>query len=81
MFKLCTFSCFPREAKCIHFCRWVPDAKFGYSDTEILLQSMCVIDLYVLVSLIIPTLIGGVLLLSVFYCEIFYTYEKVQRIT
>ena len=44
-FKLCTFSCFPREAKCIHFCRWVSYAKFWYFDTQILLQSMCVIDL------------------------------------
>lgn len=65
MFKLCTCSCFPREAKCIHFCRWVPYAKFGYFDTQTLLQSMCVIDLYGPVSLIILTLMGGVLLLII----------------
>ena len=41
MFELWTFSCFPREAKCIHFCRWVPYAKLGYFDTQTLLQGMC----------------------------------------
>lgn len=65
MFKLCTCSCFPREAKCIHFCRRVPYAKSGYFDTQTLLQSMCVIDLYGPVSLIILTLMGGVLLLII----------------
>lgn len=80
VFKLCIFSHFKREAKYIHSDNWVPNTKFGYFDNGIL-QSICVIDLYHLISSITPSLISGILLLCFFFrCEIFYIYKKVWRI-